>query len=357
MALPEQITYGYVTGNLLSLVPGIESSGAEGTVVFSPRTHKLVAANTIVTLEDSEFPISATGELGTVKLVSTDNVEVSPVDWTYRVFVNLNGQCVWSFDMSIPAGTTQDLADDIPVSSSDGVPVTRGPHGESATIEVGTVGTVPPGNPATVANSGTIYDAVLDFQIPRGFQGPVTVGVGTVTTLAEGTSATVSNSGTEEDVTLDFGIPRGDTGPVSDAEIKVGQVTATSPFLRVLVEGSYYVATASTVSVRIGDSVVISRRGSELFILGLANGPGQPPFLIDAGSVHITAKGGMGKQTVQFKTSFTAVPNITLTAWTGAFTVDNVQFESASTTGFVAILRRSNSVGTTVHWNAIQMLT
>jgi hypothetical protein len=47
----------------------------------------------------------------------------------------------------------------------------QGEPGDAATIEVGTVTTVPNGDPATVTNVGTATDAVFDFEIPEGPQG------------------------------------------------------------------------------------------------------------------------------------------------------------------------------------------
>ena len=48
---------------------------------------------------------------------------------------------------------------------------------------------------------------------PTGPAGPATITIGTVTTGAPGTEATVTNSGTAENVILDFVIPAGPTGP------------------------------------------------------------------------------------------------------------------------------------------------
>jgi hypothetical protein len=47
-----------------------------------------------------------------------------------------------------------------------------GKQGPAATIEVGDVTTVGPDDPATVVNSGSVSAAVLDFEIPRGEDGP-----------------------------------------------------------------------------------------------------------------------------------------------------------------------------------------
>ena len=47
---------------------------------------------------------------------------------------------------------------------------------------------------------------------PPGPPGPATIEIGTVTTGEPGTDATVVNSGTDENVVLDFTIPRGADG-------------------------------------------------------------------------------------------------------------------------------------------------
>lgn len=44
----------------------------------------------------------------------------------------------------------------------------KGEPGKAATIQVGTVRTVAPDAPATVTNTGTATEAVLEFEIPRG---------------------------------------------------------------------------------------------------------------------------------------------------------------------------------------------
>lgn len=132
-----------------------------------------------------------------------------------------------------------------------------GATGQSANISIGTVTTLPAGSNATVVNSGTSMDAVLDFGIPAGPQGiqgetgPVgpagpqgiqgetgpagpqgiqgetgpagssaTITVGTVTTLPAGSNATVTNSGTSSSAVFDFGIPQGASGTVSYSDVK-----------------------------------------------------------------------------------------------------------------------------------------
>ena len=116
-----------------------------------------------------------------------------------------------------------------------------------ATIKVGTTETVSELENASVSNSGTEKDVILDFKIPRGEKGekgdigiqgikgekgdrgdigpqgvkgdrgdvgPATIKVGTTETVSELENASVSNSGTEKDVILDFKIPRGEKGEI-----------------------------------------------------------------------------------------------------------------------------------------------
>ena len=140
----------------------------------------------------------------------------------------------------------------------------KGDPGEAATVQVGTVTTLTPDEPATVTNSGTPNAAIFDFGIPvgqpgkdgatftpsvdtngdlswtndgglpnpetvnvRGAQGEAaTVQVGTTTTLPAGSQATVTNSGTNQAAVLNFGIPKGQDGADGQAAtIAVGEVT------------------------------------------------------------------------------------------------------------------------------------
>ena len=58
-----------------------------------------------------------------------------------------------------------------PIQGPDGQKGENGADGRAATVRVGTVTTGAPGSQATVNNSGTQSDAVLDFTIPRGADG------------------------------------------------------------------------------------------------------------------------------------------------------------------------------------------
>lgn len=74
---------------------------------------------------------------------------------------------------------------------SPGMNGTNGADGSAATVNVGTVTTVQYGNPATVTNSGTEEDAVLDFQIPQGAPGEQVTTMGGLILNAITTSSAV----------------------------------------------------------------------------------------------------------------------------------------------------------------------
>lgn len=96
-----------------------------------------------------------------------------------------------------------------------------GPKGDTGELAIGTVTTLAAGASATVTNSGTSTDAVLDFGLPAG--AAATVSVGDVTGLTPGSTPTVANSGTAAAAVLDFGIPAG-----AAATVAVGTVTTAA---------------------------------------------------------------------------------------------------------------------------------
>ncbi|MBO0863446.1 MAG: collagen-like protein [Mycobacterium sp.] len=122
-----------------------------------------------------------------------------------------------------------------------------GIDGRAATIQVGEVATVAPDDPATVSNVGDDTDAVFDFEIPQGEEGPIglpgingtdgrdglpgvdgtdgrdgepgraaTIAIGDVATVAADQPATVTNVGDETDAVFDFELPQGERGEKGD---------------------------------------------------------------------------------------------------------------------------------------------
>ncbi len=204
-------------------------------VTFAGRAHDVLTIG--VPDDDGEYPLTV--------LISEGTTIPNPPDWTGPkgdaatievgsvetlepgepvAVVNRGTSTAAIFDFSIPAGA----------------------KGEAATVDVGTVTSVDPDQPAKVVNSGTSTSAVFNFEIPKGDPGidgnAATVVVVSTDTGAPGTPASVVNEGNEHDAKLAFTIPRGNPGEA--ATINVGAVATGSPGSNVVVtnEGNEYAA-------------------------------------------------------------------------------------------------------------------
>lgn len=97
-----------------------------------------------VTVEIIENPVSVT--------TTDENVEVNVTEQLVTIDVATSG----------PQGP----------QGEQGIQGVQGIQGEAATIAVGTVTSSDPGSSASVTNIGTSADAVFNFVLPRGEQGP-----------------------------------------------------------------------------------------------------------------------------------------------------------------------------------------
>lgn len=93
----------------------------------------------------------------------------------------------------------------------------------SATIEVGTVTSVPSTQPPQITNVGTDKDAIFNFTIPVGIDGEpgqsATIQPGIVTSLNPEDSPTVTNVGTSSNAIFNFGIPKGEKGDSGELSV------------------------------------------------------------------------------------------------------------------------------------------
>lgn len=117
----------------------------------------------------------------------------------------------------------------------------KGDKGDTGEINVGETTTGEPWTDASVVNSGTSTDAILDFTIPRWDKwetwNAATVNVGSTTTWNAGTCANVVNSGDCHNAVLDFTIPKGDKGDTGDdACVSVGTTCTWNPWTEANVE-------------------------------------------------------------------------------------------------------------------------
>ncbi len=143
-----------------------------------------------------------------------------------------------------------------------------GAVGSAGTVTIGTTVTGSAGGNASVSNSGTSSDAVLNFTLPKGAAGNsgatgaigqtgptgsagdnASITIGTITTGEPGSSATVANAGTDTAAVLNFSIPRGVQGAQGTfrwmGAYDASTVYATNDV--VYYNGSSYVAIANAV--------------------------------------------------------------------------------------------------------------
>ena len=158
--------------------------------------------------------VGATGATGATGMAATIQVgsTTTGAPGTNASVTNTGTDSNAVLNFVIPAGAT-------------GANGATGADGTAATVQVGTTTTGTPGTNASVTNTGTESNAVLNFVIPAGATGAngadgatgadgtaATVQIGTTTTGAPGTEASVTNTGTESNAVLNFVIPAGATG-------------------------------------------------------------------------------------------------------------------------------------------------
>ena len=144
-----------------------------------------------------------------------------------------------------------------------------GAVGSAGTVTIGTTTTGSSGGNASVTNSGTSSEAVLNFTLPKGVSGAAgvqgsqgltgatgeagdnaTIQISTVTTLPEDSNATVTNIGSDTAAVLQFGLPMGQTGAQGTFRWK-GAYSATYTYGQndvAYYNGSSYVATQGTLN-------------------------------------------------------------------------------------------------------------
>lgn len=158
---------------------------ASGTVYLSPVIRAGTSSQEVVTEKRVWADLDAGGSIALDVLASDDALWLTDSDVPYLVEERLTQLPFRSYWVIVPAGGV-DLADVQPLDPDD-----------IRVVSVGQVGADGPPGP----------------QGERGDPGPATITVGTTSTGPEGSDASVANSGTPDDVVLDFTIPRGDTGP------------------------------------------------------------------------------------------------------------------------------------------------
>jgi len=160
-------------------------------------------------------PKGDTGNAATVQVGSTTTLPVGQ-DATVE---NVGNQYAAILNFGIPQGPqgpqgVKGDKGDTGDTGPQGATGAKGDPGTNATVYVGTTTTGEPGTQASVRNSGTENNAVLNFTIPQGATGAVgpanTLSIGSVT---RGADASATITGDAPNQTLNLVLPKGDTGP------------------------------------------------------------------------------------------------------------------------------------------------
>ena len=152
----------------------------------------------------------------------------------------------------------------------------------TASVQVGATTTLDPDQDATVSNSGTSKDAVLNFGIPKGDPGTAaTIQVGTTQTVQPEENAEVTNTGTASAAVLNFKIPRGEDGMTDltaeykDASEYTCQPTVNAPVVVKELDGKtdqtttngYQLFDASKLPTKTQGGVTVTNNGDGSFTI------------------------------------------------------------------------------------------
>lgn len=182
-SIPANIKYGTVTGRfLLTYTDGddynteLDWTPAKGSVLFTPSAPYLMDLDENITfipsivegVLDSEGYIISPDGLPGIKLLATDNEDVTPQEWTWRADFRLTDQLgnptrgITAFSFAVPKESTQDLSVLSPVPDSNGVFYIVGPKGEAG----------PQGEPGEQGPRGLgAGDSAYEVAVRNGFVG------------------------------------------------------------------------------------------------------------------------------------------------------------------------------------------
>lgn len=147
---PAEILYGTVT-----FKPTLAHSRSTSLVLPAPTTYDLVSGQVVATnVQPTPEPVAG------------------QIEWAYEVTFKDRHCKTYSFLVGVPDSTTQVNFISLPRYFETKPPLFgQGPQGDPGEAATVAVGSVAEGTEASVTNSGTSADAVLDFVLPQGPQG------------------------------------------------------------------------------------------------------------------------------------------------------------------------------------------
>lgn len=143
------------------------------TIAFQRSTALVLPAPTTIDLVD--------GEATALNVYPTPEPVNGEIEWAYRVKVSDRYGKTFEWMVGVPDSTTTVEFAGLPrYFESKPKAFGQGPKGEPGEAATIAVGSVTGGATASITNSGTNTDAVLDFVLPQGPQGPKGDGVNTI---------------------------------------------------------------------------------------------------------------------------------------------------------------------------------
>jgi len=142
MALPANLSFCTVTGRFIRAIGDTDDEGSEPDgVPIEGLTVKFTASTNVVRVPEADPPaivildpiICATDSDGVLvdpdgnaglTLVATDDEDMTPYGWTYKVEISGPSFPSISFNFNAPSGATVDLATAVPVAASGGTGIT-----------------------------------------------------------------------------------------------------------------------------------------------------------------------------------------------------------------------------------------
>lgn len=123
----------YGTGTVIGTWTTTLGRPGRGMVVFTPRPTFMVAAGDTIVLPNPVVARLVNGSIS-VTLAATDDPDVSPLDWTWRVEIRTEGPRVATFDIAVPTGSVIDLRTVVEVDPATGTAMVTGPTGPAGAI-------------------------------------------------------------------------------------------------------------------------------------------------------------------------------------------------------------------------------
>jgi hypothetical protein len=133
-SLPTNVNTGVINGRIVTAQKAAAGSTVVsvpmvGSVTFTPSPQRLLDATAAPPEIIAAIPVTVTLDAAgglSVTLIGTDDTDLNPSGWTYLVTFNLTGAKMDPFSITVPVGSTQDLAALAPVASSGGASIVRG---------------------------------------------------------------------------------------------------------------------------------------------------------------------------------------------------------------------------------------